>query len=434
MDREIKKELEKVVGKEGIVSERKRQKELLGGTPSKDSFVLLPSSHEEISEILKIANSKRVPVRTTYYGRFDSKSLSDGGIFLLFSRMKKIENLDVKNLIAHVQRGVTFDELNAALKEHNQKILPPANAYTDSVVETYVMRSVQYAMNRYPDIQFSNLYAVLPSGDIYKTGSHILSEKIADWKDEPGPHICKIYHGGEDIFGIVSRGSIQTYPLMEMRKAMVFHFLEMEKAFEFLKWVSRKELVQEGVLLNAKEWTSFSSVSYFEGWVSVCGFESFKKHVEFQMRKVSEKAKEMGGVHIEDGDEMGLKYIETPGRSSLEDTVEFFSLFREIKFFDDLLKNFFLQNGIEPKDIRACYISCSTGRCLFAKYTLPLKNENLIKEAYKFLLKNGAFVDRLIDGVAEEYYSKNTLPTLIKKLKDAIDPFRILNPEKFIEV
>ena len=434
MERELKKELEKVVGKEGIVYERRKQKELLGGTPSRDSFVLLPSTHEEIAEILKIANSKRIPVRTTYYGRFDSKSLSEGGIFLLFSRMKKIENIDGKNLVAHVQRGVTFDELHTALKEHNQKILPPANACTNSVVETYVMRSVQYAMNRYPDIQFSNLYAVLPSGDIYKTGSHILSEKIADWKDEPGPHICKIYHGGEDIFGIVSRASIQTFPLMEMRKARVFHFLEMEKAFEFLKWISRKELVQEGVLLNAKEWTNFSSVSYFEGWVSICGFESFKKHVEFQMRKVSEKAKEMGGVHIEDGDEMGLKFIETPGMASLEDTVEFFSLFRDIKFFDDLLKDFFLKNGIEPKDMRTCYISCSTGRCVYAKYTLPVKDGNLVKETHKFLLKNGAFVDRLTDGIAQEYYSKNNLLELIKKLKDAIDPFNLLNPKRLIEV
>ncbi len=434
MEKELKKELERIVGKEGVVYERRRQKELLGGMPPKDSIVLLPSGHEEIAEILKMANSRKIPVRTTYYGSFDPKSLSEGGIFLLFTRMKKIENLDVKNLVAHIQRGVTFEELKEALKEHNQKILPPANVYSDSVVETYLMRSVQYAMNRYPDTQFTNLYAVLPSGDIYRTGSHILSEKIADWKDEPGPHICKMYHASEDIFGIVSRASIQAFPLMEMRKAKVFHFLDMEKALEFLKWVSRKELVQEGVLLNSKEWTNFSKVSYFEGWVSICGFESFAKHVEFQIRKVSEKAKEMGGVQVDDGDELGLKFIETPGKASLEDTIEFFSLFKDLKFFDELLKEDLGKKGIEPKDVRTCYISCSTGRCVYAKCTIPIKDRQLVVDSYRFLLRNGAFVDRLVDGVAEEYYSKNNLRVLIEKLKSTIDPFFILNPQKFLEV
>lgn len=434
MEREVKKEFETIVGKDGVVHERRRQKELLGGTPHRDSLLLLPSKHEEIAEILKKASSFKIPVWTSYYGKFEKRCFENPGIFLLFSRMGEIENLDVKNLVAHVQRGVTFEKLQSALKEHTQKILPPAAAYTDSVLEAYVNRSVQFAQNRYQELQFTNLYAVLPSGEIYKTGSHVLSEKIADWKDEPGPHLCKIYHGGEDIFGVVSRASVQTFPLLERREVRTFHFFEFEKGMEFLKWISRKELVQEGVIVNAVEWRSFTESPGFEGWVVICGFESFAKHVDYQVRKVKEKAVESGGIHMEDADAAGLKYIETPGRADIEDTVEFFSLFRDISFFDRVVDEIAGQHDIDPKSLRRVYISCSTGRCIYEKCRLPAKDGEVVKKIYSALLKSGAFVDRLIDGVAEEYYRNTSIPPLIKKLKDAIDPFRVLNPGRFVEV
>ncbi len=153
-------------------------------------------------------------------------------------------------------------------------------------------RSIVLSAQKFPETQFSNLLVVLADGDIRKTGSHSLSEEIADWRDEPGPHISKWYHASKDIYGIVTRASILVYPNLEERDALVSGFTKMADMLSAMKEISRKELCIECIGMNRpylKQLTGHDSNQY--DWIMLAGFESTKKHVEFQKRNCGDIVK-----------------------------------------------------------------------------------------------------------------------------------------------
>ena len=80
-----------------------------------------PLTTEEVQEIMRLASETPVPVRTLNDRYLRPSDAGQEGIVLDFRRMKAIERLDKRNLLAHVQRGLTFAELK---KELDKKPVP----------------------------------------------------------------------------------------------------------------------------------------------------------------------------------------------------------------------------------------------------------------------------------------------------------------------
>jgi len=69
----------------------------------------LPEKTEDVQQIMKISREDNIPVFTTYDTCFPECVASfKKGILLDFKRMNKIEKIDAKNLMVHVQRGGTL--------------------------------------------------------------------------------------------------------------------------------------------------------------------------------------------------------------------------------------------------------------------------------------------------------------------------------------
>lgn len=88
--------------------------------------VVSPESTENVQTIVNLARVNRVPVLTCNDRYLLQEDLEREAVLLDFSRMSRIEQIDDRNLAAHVERGVTWDQLNAELKKRGVKTVAPA--------------------------------------------------------------------------------------------------------------------------------------------------------------------------------------------------------------------------------------------------------------------------------------------------------------------
>ena len=84
-----------------------------------------PGAREQVQKVMELASRGGLPVRTISDGFLRDSDSGQSGIVLDFSNMREIEGVDGRNLLAHIQRGVTFDQLKAELEARNLKIATP---------------------------------------------------------------------------------------------------------------------------------------------------------------------------------------------------------------------------------------------------------------------------------------------------------------------
>lgn len=397
-----------------------------------ENFVLVtPESTEDVQKIVKIADKNNTPLFPADHGLINSSST--WGIIIDFSRMNKIEFIDAPNLMAHVQRGVTFEQLSEELKKFNLKPAYPAGIFSDFVVPTYVNRTIMLSAQKFPETQFSNLLVVLADGEIHKTGSHALSEEIADWRDEPGPHISKWYHASGDIYGIITRASILIYPNLECRDAFVAGFSQMNEMLGAMKEISRKELCIECIGMDRpylKQLTGHDSEGH--DWVLLLGFESTKKHVEFQKKTCDEIIKKHGGTPIPSLHNILLHKLHEPWRILTHKQTYFYTLFKHVDFFENIISDFAYGYGYPKDKITHFFISYGNGRAIYCNYSF-LSRKSYLDEMFDKLnlklLDEGAFFDNPQGKLAEELYSRTgNYLNMMKRIKKIVDPKNILNP------
>ncbi len=101
---------------------------LAQGTPG---AVVFPQTREQISELCKLATREGVPLvpRGAGTGLSGGSVSREGGVVLVFSRMNRILELDIRNQRAVVQPGVVNLELSAAVAPHGLYFAPdPSSA------------------------------------------------------------------------------------------------------------------------------------------------------------------------------------------------------------------------------------------------------------------------------------------------------------------
>lgn len=179
--------------------------------PALPDLVVYPRKTEEVSEILKIANTYKVPVIP--FGRGSSLEGHiipyDGGITIDFNEMNAILEIQPENLLVRVQPGVTRLQLNQALKKHGLffSVDPGADATLGGMAATNASgtTAVRYGVMR---DQVRNLEVVLANGDIIHTGSSAA-------KSSSGLHLNGLFVGSEGILGCITELTLQVYGIPE---------------------------------------------------------------------------------------------------------------------------------------------------------------------------------------------------------------------------
>lgn len=190
--------------------------------------VILPANTTEVSQILKIANEEKIPV----YPRGSGTNLSagcvptKGGIVLLLTRLNKIIEIDLENLVAIAEPGVIVADLNNAIAPSGLIYPPdPGTVATATLGGTVAenaggLRGLKYGVSKH---YVMGLEVVLANGDIMNTGGKNV-------KDVSGYDMTKLFTGSEGTLCVITKIITKLMPAPEAKKAMMAIFNNVDDA------------------------------------------------------------------------------------------------------------------------------------------------------------------------------------------------------------
>jgi glycolate oxidase len=167
-------------------------------------------STEQVSEILKLANKKGMPVipRGAGTGLSGMAVPARGGIVLDLSHMNKILKISIEDRLAIVQPGVVYAELEKALALDGFFFPPdPASGKVATLggnVATNAggVKGAKYGTTR---DYVLGLQVVLPDGRIMRTGSKAM-------KSVSGYDLTRLFVGSEGTLGVVTEITLKINP------------------------------------------------------------------------------------------------------------------------------------------------------------------------------------------------------------------------------
>lgn len=211
-------------------------------------IVVFPTTTEQVSHILTIANQYKVPI--VPFGRGTSLEGHvipyEQGITIDFSEMNNIVEVREKDFLVKVQPGVTRSQLNKELKQYGLffSVDPGADATLGGMAATNASgtTSVKYGVMR---DQVRDLEVVLSDGTVIHTGN--LAEKSSS-----GFHLNGLFVGSEGTLGCFTELTLKVYGLPEYVMAARASFKTVNDAVEAVVSIlqagipiARVELVDE---------------------------------------------------------------------------------------------------------------------------------------------------------------------------------------------
>lgn len=190
--------------------------------------VIAPRSKEEVSRIVKICNTHRIPIvpRGSGTNLCAGTCPTEGGIVLLFKHMNQILEIDEENLTITVQPGVITLDLIHAAEEKGLFYPPDPSSMKISTIGGNInensggLRGLKYGVTR--DYVMA-LEIVLANGDIIRT-----SGKLA--KDVAGYDLTRLFVGSEGTLGVITEATLKLIPAPETKKSVLALYQDIDSA------------------------------------------------------------------------------------------------------------------------------------------------------------------------------------------------------------
>jgi glycolate oxidase len=190
--------------------------------------VVFVKSAEEVSLILKMANSEGFPVIPRGAGSgFSGGSLPvEGGVVISTERMNGIIEIDTENLTAVVEPGVVLWEFQQEVENKGLFYPPDPSSMRFSTLGGNIAecaggpRAVKYGVTK---DYVLGLEVVLPTGEIINTG-------VRTAKGVVGYDLTKLMVGSEGTLGVVTKATLKLLPLPEATKTLLAVFSDLKDA------------------------------------------------------------------------------------------------------------------------------------------------------------------------------------------------------------
>jgi alkyldihydroxyacetonephosphate synthase len=250
---------------------------------------VLPSSTDEVRQIVLLANEQKVPM-IPYGG---GSGLMGGalsvrsGIVVDLGRMEKIVEVDTESRSARVQAGTVLEKLEERLNRegfilgHDPWTLPVATV--GGAIST---NSMGYRGGLYGSMgaQVLGLEAVLPNGEVLRTR--------AVSKSSAGVDLKSLFIGGEGCFGIITEATVRIFPKPEHRALHALSFESFEVGYKAILELFRRGL--KPALLDfgdANEMFHGVAILYL-------GFEGIREIVEAEEQRALSVCERFGGMEL----------------------------------------------------------------------------------------------------------------------------------------
>ncbi|MBA2266475.1 MAG: FAD-binding protein [Chloroflexi bacterium] len=205
-----------------------RRDETVHFEPGLPLAVALPSSTDEVAEIMRLATSHRVPVvpRGAGSGLSGGSAGVEGALTIVLTRMNAILEIDHGNLVAVVQPGVINADLKTAVAQEGLFYAPDPASYEFCTIGGNIgtnaggLCCVKYGVTR--DAILS-LEVVLVDGRVIRTGGRNV-------KDVAGYSLTHLFVGSQGTLGIVTEATVRLRPAPPPKRTMLAFFPTLESA------------------------------------------------------------------------------------------------------------------------------------------------------------------------------------------------------------
>ncbi|KAG2631775.1 D-lactate dehydrogenase [cytochrome], mitochondrial-like [Panicum virgatum] len=210
--------------------------------------VVFPSTQDEVQKIVMACNKYKIPI-VPYGGAtsIEGHTLAPhGGVCIDMTLMKKIKSLNVEDMDVVVEPGVGWIELNEYLKPYGLffPLDPGPGATIGGMCATRCSGSLAVRYGTMRD-NVINLQAVLPNGDVIKTGSRAR-------KSAAGYDLARLIIGSEGTLGVITEVTLRLQKLPSHSVVAMCNFKTIKDAADvaiatmlFGIQVSRVELLDE---------------------------------------------------------------------------------------------------------------------------------------------------------------------------------------------
>jgi D-lactate dehydrogenase (cytochrome) len=238
----------------------------------KPEVVVWPLTAEEIGQILRLANARRIPA--TPWGAGTSLEgnpiPAEGGIVLDLQQMNHILELRAEDLQVRVEAGVIYKELNQHLSRFGL-FFPPdpgAAATIGGMVGNNAsgIRTIKYGATK--DLVLS-MVVVLPSGEVIRVGTNAI-------KSSSGYDLCRLFVGSEGTLGVVAEVTLRLFGLPAGFMAAVAQFGLVREATDTVS-----QIMRSGLAPAALEFLDTSTVRAVNRFKKLCLDENPTLFVEF---------------------------------------------------------------------------------------------------------------------------------------------------------
>jgi D-lactate dehydrogenase (cytochrome) len=228
---ELRDALAEALGDPGRVSDGDSERDLHAGDitfhrPHRPDVVVYPTTTEEVSAVLALADERRIPV--TPFGAGSSLEGHvipvEGGISLDLTRMDRVLDVSPADLTATVQAGVTRSALELATAQHGLffPVDPGADATLGGMAATNAAgtTTVRYGKTR---ANVLALEAVLAGGRVVRAGSRAP-------KTSAGYDLLGLLIGSEGTLGVITELTVRLHGIPEHAVVLRLAFPDVESA------------------------------------------------------------------------------------------------------------------------------------------------------------------------------------------------------------
>lgn len=245
----VYRDLVKTIGEDRVTLDEdeleQRGKEMSGyATPSNPQVVVFPETTAHVSEIMKIAHARRIPVIPYAAGTsLEGHTIATrGGICIDMKNMNKVLQVNVQDMDCVVQPGVGWMQLNDHCKQYEMflGVDPAPGACIGGMCGTCCSGTNAVRYGTMKD-QVLNLTVVLSDGSVIKTGQRAR-------KSSAGYDLARLFVGSEGTLGVVTEATLRLRNVPEHMSMARVTFPSVHAACS-----SVIEILQKGVQMGAIE-------------------------------------------------------------------------------------------------------------------------------------------------------------------------------------
>jgi glycolate oxidase len=218
--------------------------------PSDPDLVAMVSTTEQVQAIVRKSAELRVPITPRVYGtNIGGIALaSRGGVIVDLTRMNRVLEVNVEDMYAVIEPGVTQRILKDHLTSHGMKLTlgyslapPDTSVFANAMLGGLTNRSLKYG---HQADSISGLEVVLADGSLMRTGAWAV-EGIPPYSRVPLPDLTGLYVGWQGTTGIATKMAFQLWPLHPLNRRLFFLTYSPAATYDAMRGMVRKEVCDD---------------------------------------------------------------------------------------------------------------------------------------------------------------------------------------------